>query len=446
MKKLSISLILALALWTAYAQQQSDALIVVDRTAAAKPTIAIPEMRGSGAAQPLMAIFNETLRNDIEDSGFFTIRARSMYPLQVPQQPSDFKGPGQSPWLTDWSNPPVNANYLTTGYSAVLNNRLVFYGWLFDVKQADVANAQAFYKLYPGTLDEAGARMLAHQFAADILAKFGVPPLIGSKIYFTSKRTGSREIWVMDHDGANQKQLTSLHSIVMRPAVSPDGAKLAFAAISPRGEWMIHMMSLETGKFLPFFNQRANVNAAPEFTPDGKSLLFASTAGGLQNIYMCDLDGGNLRRVAFTRAIETEPKVNPKTGTDLLVISGRSGPAQLYKMNMDGANASRLTSGEGEAANPAWSPTGQHIAFSWTRGYSPGNFNIFVMDVAKGLPVQLTHDQRTNTYPTWAPNGMHLAYASSRGGSKQIWTMLADGTRSRQLTTQGENENPVWVK
>jgi TolB protein len=144
--------------------------------------------------------------------------------------------------------------------------------------------------------------------------------------------------------------------------------------------------------------------------------------------------------------VEVEPKANPKTGSEIVFTSGRSGPPQIYKMNMDGANAVRLTSGEGDAVNPSWSPDGQHIAFSWTRGYDPGNYNIFIMDVATRKYMQLTHGAGRNENPSWAPDGRHLVFSSNRTGSTQIWTMLADGTGLRQLTTQGRNENPVWSK
>ncbi len=51
-----------------------------------------------------------------------------------------------------------------------------------------------------------------------------------------------------------------------------------------------------------------------------------------------------------------------------------------------------MTTGEGEVANPSWSPDGQHIAFAWTRGFEPGNYNIFIMDVAtREIVAQLTH-------------------------------------------------------
>jgi TolB protein len=86
------------------------------------------------------------------------------------------------------------------------------------------------------------------------------------------------------------------------------------------------------------------------------------------------------------------------------------------------------------------------MAFAWTRGYSPGNWNIFIMDVATREYVQLTQGAGRNENPSWAPDGRHIVFSSNRGGSMQIWSMLADGTQLRQLTSAGVNEKPVWTK
>ena len=113
---------------------------------------------------------------------------------------------------------------------------------------------------------------------------------------------------------------------------------------------------------------------------------------------------------------------------------------------MDGTDVERLSNGEGEAVNPAWNPDGQHIAFAWTRGYAPGNYNIFIMDVASRQINQLTHDAGRCENPSWAPDGVHIVYSSKQGSSTQLWTMLVDGTQQQRLTTQGNNEKPVWSK
>jgi TolB protein len=301
-------------------------------------------------------------------------------------------------------------------------------------------------KLYFGTLDDAGARKVAQEFAADILKQFGAEPILNSKIYFVSDRTGHKEIWSMNWDGSEQQQFTNYRSITTMPSISLDGTKLSFTTYT-RGVPEIEVFSIDPKRRLPFYNQRASMNATPSFTPDGKEVIFSSTAAGeYAQIYIANINGGNLRRLTSARAIDVEPKCNQKTGAEVVFVSGRSGPQQIYKMNIDGADITRLTDGVGEASNPSWHPDGQHIAFAWTRGFEPGNFNLFIMDVASRELLQLTHGAGRNENPTWSPDGRRIVFSSRRGSSTQIYTMLADGTQVKQLTTTGNNEKPVWGK
>jgi TolB protein len=86
------------------------------------------------------------------------------------------------------------------------------------------------------------------------------------------------------------------------------------------------------------------------------------------------------------------------------------------------------------------------MAFKWTRGYAPGNWNIFIMDVASRETAQLTQGAGRNENPSWAPDGRHIVFSSNRSGSFQLYSMLVDGTELRQLTRTGNNTMPVWIK
>jgi len=453
MKRLTYSAILlaTVALGAAFLRAQSDINAKIEKQGG-KAAMAIPEFRGAGQAQNFMGVFNTTLNDEIENSGLFKMVPRSLMPVQVPQQPSDFKvapvagqrGNGQ--YLGDWSGPPANATYLAFGYTAVQNNQLVLYGWLYNVQLDNPASAQLIGKLYFGTLDDDGARNVARQFAADILKQFGAASLMGTKIYYVSDRTGHKEIWSMDYDGSNQKAFTHYGSISTFPCVSPDASKVAFTSYVG-GRPNIVMFSTASGKKLPYYNQHASMNAASDFTPDSQKLLIYSTAGGgYSQIFMTGVDGSGLQKLTFGNYISVEPKVNPKSGRDIVFVSDRSGMPQIYTMSLDGAGITRLTSGEGEAVNPSWSPDGQHIAFAWTRGFEPGNYNIFVMDVASREITQLTAGAGRNENPSWAPDGVHIVYSSRQGRTLQIWTMLANGQGKKQLTTSGNNEKPVWSR
>ena len=226
------------------------------------------------------------------------------------------------------------------------------------------------------------------KFANDIIQRFGGSGFAARTAASTSppiaaaRRTIlAHEIWVMDWDGKNQKQLTHLQGA---DRLSLDFARRLAARLHTR-MWplsgdqrpRIGMVNSETGRTIPFYNQAASVNALANFTPDGAKIFYSSSASGSAQIYSADVSGANFTRVTFTRGTPSEPKVNPKNPNSVLFVDGQPNE-QIYKMNSEGVGVERVTNGEGEASNPAWSPDGQNIAFAWTRGYQTGGFNIFV--------------------------------------------------------------------
>jgi len=153
-----------------------------------------------------------------------------------------------------------------------------------------------------------------------------------------------------------------------------------------------------------------------------------------------------VRRLTNTKGPDVSPTWNPKTNAQIAWVSGRTGLPQIYTMASDGTNVARMTD-QGYAVSPSWSPNGQFLAFAWVRHYgpgAPGASDIYVMDVASKQWVQLTHDGGRNDFPSWSPDGRHIVFQSSRTGKTQIWSMLADGSQARQLTTAGDNSQPNW--
>jgi TolB protein len=353
--------------------------------------------------------------------------------------------------IADWSGPPVSATYLTLGFAAVQNGVFVVRGFVFDMRRGTPSEAQVIGKNYLGSVDEPGARKTAHEFACDIIAQFGGTCIAGSHIYYTHQpsKLGSKEIWMMDADGSNPRQITRFNNVPGSTfvSVSPDGGKIAFTSYA-KGQPAIFVFSVDPVRDLRFYNQAASVNATPSFTPDGKQIVYASSAPDDRccRIFIANLDGMGFRPISAPGFIDVEPKVNPKTGTQIAFVSGRSGHPQVYTMNIDGGNVERISDGTGEATNPAWNPNGRTLAFAWTRGYATGKYNVFEMDVVTRKYLQLTHDEGRNENPVWAPDGVHLAFMSTRGGTEQIYTMLADGTQPQKITSQGYNSNPAWGK
>jgi TolB protein len=115
-------------------------------------------------------------------------------------------------------------------------------------------------------------------------------------------------------------------------------------------------------------------------------------------------------------------------------------------MNSDGGDVQRMTDG-GYATSPGWAPNGEFITFAWNRKYGPGDpggQDIYIMDVASKRWLQLTHEEGRNDFPTWSPDGRHIAFQSQRGGITSIWSMLADGTHTVQLTHGASCSMPNW--
>jgi Tol biopolymer transport system component len=239
-------------------------------------TLAVPDFRGDTQSQLLMATFNETLWRDLDDAAFFQMVPKSLYPAVIPQQASELRP-------QEWSAPPAQAIYLAMGYAAAQNGTFMLRAWLMDVRNPTAATAQVFEKRYGASPDASGARQAAHQFSSDILAKFGVPSLLGTHIYFVreSRRPPDRrtEIWMMDFDGSNQHRVAGGNGIFNFPSASPDGSRLAFAQMLPRPELLLY--SIDPARALPFQNA-SNLSAvsAPSFTPDGKQIVFAQSIRG----------------------------------------------------------------------------------------------------------------------------------------------------------------------
>jgi TolB protein len=317
-------------------------------------------------------------------------------------------------------------------------------GWLYDVKSPQ--NPQVLAKQYRESATDDNARIIAHRFADEIIFRLGggITGIAETKLYYISNRTGHKEVWAMDYDGAAQHAVTHLDSISLAPRVSPDNSRIAFTSFNKGGPG-IAMWSLELGRLVKF-PAFGGTTISPAWSSDGTRVAFSSSRTGDPEIYVSDQNGNNLKRLTETHGPDVSPVWNPKTNAQIAWVSGRSGLPQIYTMDADGSNVQRLTD-QGYAVSPSWSANGQFLAFAWVRHYgpgAPGASDIYIMDVASRQWVQLTHDGGRNDFPSWSPDGRHIVYQSTRSGGEQIWSMLADGSQQTQLTFSSSNSQPNW--
>ena len=405
-----------------------------------KPRLAVPDFKPASAdaqTASLNKVFNDTLWNDLNNSGILELVSKSFYPLQVPGQPAEVKADA-------WANPPANAGMLAFGNVNAPQQDITVQGWLVDVKNP--ASPPVLAKQYTEKASEDNARKIAHEFADEIIMRLGggVNGIAETKIYFISNRSGHKEVWAMDYDGNNQHQLTHLGSIALSPRVSPDNSRVAFTEFGKNGV-DLGMYSLDLNRMVTF-PHFGGTTSSPAWSSDGAHLAFSSSRTGDPEIYSTSTDGKDLKRLTAFHGPDVSPTWNPKTNVQIAWCSGRTGLPQIYIMDNDGANVQRMTD-QGYAVSPSWSPNGQFLAFAWIRHYgpgAPGNQDIYIMDIASKQFVQLTHDSGRNDFPSWSPDGRHLVFQSDRNGRWQLYMMLADGTGVQQLTKSGENTQPNW--
>ena len=383
--------------------------------------------------------FDTTLFADLSNAGIFDMVSKSLAPQTTPGAQSDIN-------LSQWSTAPASAAMVAFGNLGVQNNRLVVNGFLDDAKNTQFP--QVFAKQYNEEATDDSARQVAHRFADEIIFRLsgGTPGIAESKLFYVKLGRGTKEIWEMDYDGANQHAITHLGEISLSPRVSPDNSRVAFSALGKDG-FQIRMFSLLLGRLVNF-QSVGGTNLSPAWSPSGQQLAFSSSRTGDPEIWVSDPQGAVAHRITNYKGPDVSPTWNPKTGAQIAWISGRTGLPQLYIMDTDGSGVTRMTDG-GYATSPSWSPNGQFIAFAWNRKYgpgAPGGQDIYVMEVASKRWIQLTHDMGRCDFPSWSPDGRHIAFANTPDGvdsHNRIMTMLVDGTGKRALTEYGA-DMPNW--
>jgi TolB protein len=404
-----------------------------------KPRIAVADFAArNDATKNHSQLFTQVVRDDLQFSGILDLVSPSFYPQQVPTVPGELKNQA-------WIDQPANANLVAFGNLTETTAEVEIQAWLYDVRST--SNQAMIGKVYRGAATDAQVRKFAHQFADEIISRLsgGLPGIASTQIAFVSSRTGTKEIWVMDYDGANQHPLTALHTISLTPRWSPDASRIAFTCFEPSHGIVspqLCMYSVDAGKVITFPRYRGS-NSAPAWSPDGTHLIFSSSMLGNPELFVADANGGTPKRLTFSNGANTSPAWNPKTGQTVVFVSDRGGIPKLFMMNADGTNSTEIdVPDKGYLIDPAWAPNGQLLAFSWRR--PEGNYDMYLMDAATSKILEITRDSGRNERPSWAPDGRHIVFESTRGGSRQIWVMLADGSQAHQLTTQGHNESPNW--
>ena len=242
----------------------------------------------------------------------------------------------------------------------------------------------------------------------------------GSQVVFSSDRSGTPQIWLMNADGSGLRRLT-------------------------HGD--------------------AN-DDTPVWTPDGRFIVFVSDRDGNLEIYRMRPDGSEPLNLTRHPAPDGHPKISPD-GSKVVFNSGRSSdPAlfsgeamvrgmnhEIYEMDMNGEGVARLTDHPEWDTYPSLSPDGLHLL--WRRvvrdARGIGDSEVFIAARDGSEPRNLTRNAAFDGYPAWSPDGSWIAFASNRDGGDDLddfnlYVVRPDGSGLRRLTHSPgyEDARPIW--
>lgn len=235
----------------------------------------------------------------------------------------------------------------------------------------------------------------------------------------------------MDAAGTNVTRLTHSPGRDAHPYFTLDNTKIVFQ--SPRGnrfDTNLYVMKSDGSEVIPLTNLKGFAGVAV-CSPDQKSIAFqwreTSDFHDAKKWLICliNTDGSNFRAITSGQANDQVPNWSGD-GKRLIFYSDRMAKDQIYTMKADGTDVQRVSNSDSNDTAASWSPDGKKIAFTSDRS---GNNEIYVMTTDATQVRRLTNTKATERAAIWSPNGDNLLFSSDGDGPSNIYVMNSDGSK-----------------
>jgi serine/threonine-protein kinase len=270
----------------------------------------------------------------------------------------------------------------------------------------------------------------------------------GKQIAFTTENVelnpGNSEsyaaLWIVNVDDGTMRQLPAAVDPIL-PSWSPHGNRIAYSrrlGVPAQGDiYTIDPATLDT---VALTSDKSR-DWSPAWSSDGRWLFFSSDRGGSMNLWRIPIDerSGKARGPAEQVTTPATYLAHPTMASGgTIAYTSAITTINIERARFDVASGtivgsvSDVTTGTRQWSSPDPSPNGEWVAF-YTLTQPEGDLYVAHPD-GSGLR-QLTSDSAIDRLPRWAPDGRTISYFSSRAGPLNVWTIEADGSNARRLTT-----------
>ncbi|HSG08065.1 MAG TPA: hypothetical protein VLA36_06900 [Longimicrobiales bacterium] len=386
---------------------------------------------GDGVAPQVEAILGRDLRN----SDRFEV---------LDSLPPALMGEGID--YTLWDR--LGAVWLLSGQVEGAGNGFVLLLELHDVVYGEVKERGRFPVPDPAHED---FRMAVHR-ASDQVVEWatGEPGMAASRIAFSlADGEGDKDLWVVDSDGENLRRLSNNQALSISPAWNPSGTKIAYSSEKGGSNWRIYELDLATGRERMIPPARTGDHITPAYAPDGRTLAFSVSDGTRSGIFTYDTERDCcLAYVSGGRYYDLSPTYSPD-GRWMALNTNRFGDAvpQIMVMPGNGGETQLLSPYEygkgGYYSAPDWSPVNDLVAFHGA--IRRGTYHILVADMKdRGRRLRQLTWEGNNEDPSWAPDGRHLVFVGERRWGYGLFVVDVATGKIRTILAGRRVTVPSW--
>lgn len=283
----------------------------------------------------------------------------------------------------------------------------------------------------------------AHKISDEIyFAITGYKGLHSTKIVFSyilnASKTNVKELYTVDYDGNDLKQITNNRSISILPAWNPKKRQLLYTCYKFMNPDLF-LYDFVVGK-TSIVSDKQGLNMGVQYSPDGAKIAMSRTINGNLEIVIIDNQGVELKRITQNKCIDFSPTWS-EDAKKLAFMSDKTGSTQIYIYDLEADESYPLTFENQDKDSLDWSPVNDELVFS-----SQNNkWDIYKLDINTNQITKLTENTGNNEEPSWSPDGQYICFTSTRNGNKELFIMKKDGTNQRRVfTASGQVYSPKW--